>query len=118
MAERTKQTHTLRIGGYSNDLAAKRELPDFRDAGVFMARSAVFPNPAGFGMSLKILRAEVKEQPTNNPMNSHCIELDVEFDAPNAKAIETWLQQANNRLRAFSPVTLTREGSARAPKGG
>jgi hypothetical protein len=118
MAERTKQTHILRIGGYSNEQIAARDLPDFRDAGVFTARSAIFPNPRSFGMGVMIKRAEVKESDVKNPLNSHCIEIEVEFDAPNEKAIQTWLSQTNNRLRAFSPVTLARDGGVRAPKGG
>lgn len=112
MDPRIKQTHTLSIGGYSNEQNAARELPDFRDAGVFSARSAIFPNPRNFGMVLTIKRAEIKEW-SKNPMNSHCIEIDVEFDAPNEKAIQNWLGQTQNRLRAFAAIELVRDGSQR-----
>lgn len=112
MDARIKQTHTLKIGGYGNEESAKRDLPDFRDAGVFTARSAIFPNPRMFGMQLAIRRAEVKKW-SDSPLNSHCIEIDVEFDAPNEKAIINWLDQAQNRLRAFSAVPLVRDGSQR-----
>lgn len=84
---------------------------------MFAARSAFFPNPRSYGIVAKVLRAEVKAQPTTSPLNTHCIELELELEAPTAKAIETWLSQTNNRLRALSPVALTREGSNRATKG-
>lgn len=113
MNPRVKQTHTILVGGYSNEQIAQRDLPDFRDAGVFAARSAIFPNPRSFGLAVTVKQSSVTKLAGDNPLNSHGISLELEFDAPNETAIKTWLSQVNNRLRAFSAVPLARDGSQR-----
>lgn len=112
------QTHMIKVGGYSNEHNANRELLDFRDAGVFAARSGIFPNPRGFNLQINVKSAAVREWDPGTVMNTHYIEAELEFTGKE-EAIGRWLSQVNNRLRALGSVVLTRDGSNRnAPSNG
>lgn len=102
--------HVIRIGGFSNELAARSDLKDFKDAGVFQNRSSMFPNPNAYGLKVKIVSTDVKpfaKPPT--PLNTHYQEIKVSVSGAQAK-ISSWIMTVDKMVASTVPTPLKRGG--------
>lgn len=86
------------VGPYGTLAQAERETAEYMHPRVFSYRSAIFPNPANYGVQVVMLSATPKECADQNPLNPYKIELHLRVEGALPKAMN-WIQSLRNRAR-------------------
>lgn len=86
------------VGPYGTMPQAEREAAEYMHPQVFSYRSAIFPNPANYGVQVVMLSATPKECADQNPLNPYKIELHLRVEGALPKAMN-WIQSLRNRAR-------------------
>ena len=102
---RTTVRVQFKIGGQSNKIQAQQEAREFMDPRVFTNRSAVFPNPANFGLTIKTVSAELQPWPNPpSPMNQFYTDLILDITGPSELRIEDWVKRVQKCIKVFMPT--------------
>lgn len=85
------------LGGYGCEAIAQQDCDQYMHPNVFMYRSAIFPNPANYGITALVKAAKpILLKTPQNPINPWGIKLNVV--ATGAKAAN-WMTDFENRIR-------------------
>ena len=89
---------TVRVGPYGTEAIAEQEPMQFRQPNVFAYRSALFPLPQNYGVTVTMRDVKVVRETDANPLNPFKVQLTVTVQGPAAKAAN-WIQSLKNRVR-------------------
>lgn len=89
---------TVKVGPYGTEAIAEQEAMQFRQPNVFAYRSALFPLPQNYGVTVSMSDVSVVKEAAANPLNPFKVQLTVTVKGPAAKAAN-WIQSLKNRVR-------------------
>lgn len=92
-------TKTVQLTGYGHKAGADQDAAQFKHPNVFQYRTAVFPNPQAYGVTVLITAAKSVEQKSAvNPMYKWAIDLTLVVSGTKTKR-ESWLAAFENKVR-------------------
>jgi hypothetical protein len=101
-ATTTKKVPTFKkvftIGGYGTKAAAEQDCRDYQHPDVWMYRTALFPNPQNFRVTVNVPIAKPVQPKKGvaNPLYPWAVELTVTAKGERAQA---WMAEFENRIR-------------------
>lgn len=95
---------TFKIGGQSSFTQAEQDSREFKHPQVFTNRSALFPAPQNFGLTIEVLESKPKAWVHSpSPLNQFYVQLTLEVTGPDLHRIEEWERRVTRIIKTFMP---------------
>jgi hypothetical protein len=93
---------TVVLGPYGTDTQARAEARQFQHPNVFAYRSAIFPHPGNYHVTVRVLESVVVSPNTKTTLYPFAVQLRIKVDGT-ANNVRSWIKTFKDRVR---PLTI------------